>query len=184
MSRRPPPTPIGALEEQLAALQDTKADMRDLRIHMAGLEDELEQLSNANNALQRELDRKSELLDKHARRAESQQEKIFQLEGDASATQELRRELAGAREEISASRERIAESEQRFAAVGRSHELLVATISGTAERLLRPHGSVDEGKPLAWQEQLHAELTAVVAAPLIVQSTDCLLYTSPSPRDS
>ena len=41
---RNPPTPIGALEEQLAALQNTKADMRDLRIHMTGLEDELEQL--------------------------------------------------------------------------------------------------------------------------------------------
>ena len=46
-----PPTPIGVFEEQLAALQASKADMRNLRSHMAGLEDELEQLSNENNAL-------------------------------------------------------------------------------------------------------------------------------------
>ena len=36
-----PATPIHVLESQLAALQHTKADMYELREHMAGLEDEL-----------------------------------------------------------------------------------------------------------------------------------------------
>ena len=70
-----PATPIHVLESQLAALQHTKADMYELREHMAGLEDELEQISIANNAMQRELDRKSELLERHSRRAEAQQER-------------------------------------------------------------------------------------------------------------
>ena len=168
------PTPIGALEEQLTALQHTKADMRDLRTHMAGLEDELEQLSNANNALQRELDRKSELLERHGRRAEAQQDKIFDLEGEAGAAQQLRTHLAEAREEATTSREQCAQVEQRLGVVGRSHELLLTTLSGTAERLLRPHGALDEGRPLAWQEQLRSELLAVAAAPLVLQSSEAV----------
>ena len=60
---------VGALEEQLNALQTTQADMRSLRSHMAGLEDELEQLSTANGGLQRELDRKAKLVERHSKRA-------------------------------------------------------------------------------------------------------------------
>ena len=166
-----PATPIHVLESQLAALQHTKADMYELREHMAGLEDELEQISIANNAMQRELDRKSELLERHSRRAEAQQERILKLGGEAGAAKDLQWELSEANKENAGLWERTSKAEQKLAAVGRSHELLVSTISGTAKRLLRPQASLDATRPLAWQDQLHAELAAVLAAPLVKQSS-------------
>ena len=161
---------IGALEEQLAALQETKSDMRALRQHLAGLEEEIEQLSTANGVLQRDMQQKIDLVERHARRAEMQQERIFSLEADAEAAADLRNSLMDCREEIAGWRERCLSSEQHLSEVGRSHELLLATLVGTCERLLRPLGGPDE-TPLAWQEQLHHDLVAVVSAPLVVQAS-------------
>ena len=59
--------------------------MRALRAHMAGLEDELEHLSTANEGLRRELAHKNETIDRHVKRAEVQQEKVFALEAEAEA---------------------------------------------------------------------------------------------------
>ena len=168
-----PATPIGALEEQLQALQHTKADMRTLRAHMAGLEDELERLTTANESLRRDLAQKNTLNERQMRRIESQQERIFALEADAEAAADLRTSVINVREEGSKWKERCLGAEQRLAEIGRSHELLRATVVGTCDRLLSPYGtSVHEApQPLAWQQQLHAELSAVVQAPLVAQAS-------------
>ena len=71
-----PPTPIGALEAQIQNLMQTKGDMRTLRAHVAGLEEMLEELTNTNRSLQRELDRKDEVVERHARRAQAQQDQF------------------------------------------------------------------------------------------------------------
>ena len=77
------------------------------------------------------------------------------------------------REESSKWRERCLGAEQRLSEVGRSHELLLATLVGTCERLLSPFGvsPEDSALPLAWQQQLHSELSAVIQAPLVVQAS-------------
>ena len=164
---------LSRAEEQLTALQHTKADMRALRAHMAGLEDELEHLSTANAGLRRELAHKNETIDRHVKRAEVQQEKVFALEAEAEAATNLRTSLIDVREESSKWRERCLGAEQRLSEVGRSHELLLATLVGTCERLLSPFGvsPEDSALPLAWQQQLHSELSAVIQAPLVVQAS-------------
>ena len=84
-------TPIGALEDIAAqCLQTTKSDMLALRTHMAGLEQELEQLSTANGGLQRQLKVKAEMAERQARRAEMQQERLFELEGELATRQRCR----------------------------------------------------------------------------------------------
>ena len=53
-------------------------------------EDELEHLSTANEGLRRELAHKNETIDRHVKRAEVQQEKVFALEAEAeSLTEQL-----------------------------------------------------------------------------------------------
>ena len=75
---------LGALEAQLLALSNTKNDMRTLRTHIAGLEEALEELNTANDGLRRELGRKSELIERHSKRIQQQQERLFDLENAAS----------------------------------------------------------------------------------------------------
>ena len=165
---------LGALEAQLLALSNTKNDMRTLRTHIAGLEEALEELNTANDGLRRELGRKSELIERHSKRIQQQQERLFDLENAASEARELRQKLAEARAEAEVERERAEAAEQQLSAVGRSHELLHVTLTGTCERLLHPHGPYDSTAPLAWQQQLHDELVAVASAQLTTQATQLL----------
>jgi len=165
---------LGALEAQLLALSNTKNDMRTLRTHIAGLEEALEELNTANDGLRRELGRKSELNERHSKRIQQQQERLIDLENAASEARELRQKLAEARAEAEVERERAEAAEQQLSAVGRSHELLHVTLTGTCERLLHPHGPYDSTAPLAWQQQLHDELVAVASAQLTTQATQLL----------
>ena len=165
---------LSALEAQLLALSNTKNDMRTLRTHIAGLEEALEELNTANDGLRRELGRKSELIERHSKRIQQQQERLFDLENAASEARELRQKLAEARAEAEVERERAEAAEQQLSAVGRSHELLHVTLTGTCERLLHPHGPYDSTAPLAWQQQLHDELVAVASAQLTTQATQLL----------
>jgi hypothetical protein len=165
---------LGALEAQLLALSNTKNDMRTLRTHIAGLEEALEELNTANDGLRRELGRKSELNEQQRKRIQQQQERLIDLENAASEARELRQKLAEARAEAEVERERAEAAEQQLSAVGRSHELLHVTLTGTCERLLHPHGPYDSTAPLAWQQQLHDELVAVASAQLTTQATQLL----------
>ena len=153
---------LAALEEQLSALSNTKADMRELRNHVAGLEDELEELSGSNATLRHELQARDACIDRNARRFEELNAQMFALEGVGQQADALRAELRTARDDCARWRAHSVAAEEQLAALGRSHELLLATLGSTRERLLRPHG-LDE-VPLAWQSQLHEELAAVLSS--------------------
>ena len=95
------------------------------------------------------------------------------MEGEVKHAADLRRHLSDARDDAAAWKTRYEDLEERLTAIGRSHDLLLTTVSGTSERLLRPHGSYDaaQTRPQAWQEQLYDELASVVGGPLVSQAT-------------